>query len=180
MIIKKVSKIVKAKEERKSLALKAKRHIVMKNVQLLIVNKKRNVFDAKIQIILLENVQNHHRTRTKEHSSKVLEVIAMAKMMKRLKTRHVSWLKHLARMPPKRSSTSKTSTMSQAAIRKLVADSIAAALEIQTATMAEANNSIREIPIAKRGNYKEFISSQPFNFNGTKEVVGLIRVGFLI
>nr|GEZ73638.1 reverse transcriptase domain-containing protein [Tanacetum cinerariifolium] len=36
--------------------------------------------------------------------------------------------------------------MSQAAIRKLVA----AALETQTATMAEADNSIREIPVAKK------------------------------
>nr|GEX93680.1 hypothetical protein [Tanacetum cinerariifolium] len=54
---------------------------------------------------------------------------------------------------------------SQAAIRKLVADSIATALETQTTTMAEADNSIREIPIAKRGNYKEFISCQPFYFN---------------
>nr|GEX55815.1 hypothetical protein [Tanacetum cinerariifolium] len=62
------------------------------------------------------------------------------------------------RMPPKRSSKSKASTMSQAAIRKLVADSIAAALETQTTTMEEANNSIREIPVVKRGNYKEFIS----------------------
>nr|GFB34312.1 hypothetical protein [Tanacetum cinerariifolium] len=34
------------------------------------------------------------------------------------------------------------STMSQAAIRKLVADSIAVALEIQIATMAEADNPI--------------------------------------
>nr|GEV31138.1 putative reverse transcriptase domain-containing protein [Tanacetum cinerariifolium] len=50
--------------------------------------------------------------------------------------------------------------MSQAAIRKLVADSIAAALETQTTTIAEADNSIREIPIAKRGNYKDFISCQ--------------------
>nr|GEV02133.1 reverse transcriptase domain-containing protein [Tanacetum cinerariifolium] len=78
-------------------------------------------------------------------------------------------------MPPKRSSTSEASTMSQAAIRKLVAASIAAALEIQTATMAEADNFIREIPVAKRGNYKEFISFQPFYFNGTEGVVGLIR-----
>nr|GFB65075.1 reverse transcriptase domain-containing protein [Tanacetum cinerariifolium] len=65
--------------------------------------------------------------------------------------------------------------MSQAALRKLVADSVAAALETQTATMAEADNSIREIPVAKRGNYKEFISCQPFYFNGTEGVVGLIR-----
>nr|GFA81373.1 putative reverse transcriptase domain-containing protein [Tanacetum cinerariifolium] len=78
-------------------------------------------------------------------------------------------------MPPKRSSTFEASIMSQAAIRKLVADSVVAALETQTATMAEADNSIREIPVAKRGNYKEFISCQPFYFNGTKGVVGLIR-----
>nr|GEX75613.1 reverse transcriptase domain-containing protein [Tanacetum cinerariifolium] len=78
-------------------------------------------------------------------------------------------------MPPKRSSTSKASTMSQAAIRKLVADSVAAALETQTTTMAEADNSIRETPVAKRGNYKELITCQPFYFNGTEGVVGLIR-----
>nr|GEV08680.1 reverse transcriptase domain-containing protein [Tanacetum cinerariifolium] len=65
--------------------------------------------------------------------------------------------------------------MSQAAIRKLVVDSVVATLETQTATMAEANNSIREIPVAKRGNYKEFISCQPFYFNGTKGVVRLIH-----
>nr|GEY70310.1 putative reverse transcriptase domain-containing protein [Tanacetum cinerariifolium] len=69
-------------------------------------------------------------------------------------------------MPPKRSSTSEASTMSQATIRKLVTDSVAAALETQTTTMVEADNSIREILIAKRGNYKEFISCQPFYFNG--------------
>nr|GEW18615.1 putative reverse transcriptase domain-containing protein [Tanacetum cinerariifolium] len=68
-------------------------------------------------------------------------------------------------IPSKKSSTSEASTMSQASIRNLVADSIAAALETQTATMAEANNSIREIHVAKRGNYKEFISCQPFYFN---------------
>nr|GEZ04459.1 reverse transcriptase domain-containing protein [Tanacetum cinerariifolium] len=55
--------------------------------------------------------------------------------------------------------------LSQVAIRKFVADSVATALETQTATMAEADNSIREIPVAKRGNYKEFISCQPFYFN---------------
>nr|GEZ13149.1 reverse transcriptase domain-containing protein [Tanacetum cinerariifolium] len=81
----------------------------------------------------------------------------------------------LDRIPPKISSTSKASTMSQDAIRKLVADNITAALETQTATIAEADNSIREIPVAKRGNYKEFISYQPFYFNGMEGVVGLIR-----
>nr|GEV85817.1 putative reverse transcriptase domain-containing protein [Tanacetum cinerariifolium] len=83
-------------------------------------------------------------------------------------------------MPPKRSPISEASTMSQAAIRKLIADSVAATLKTQTSTMVEADNPItntrpREIPVAKRGNYKEFISCQPFYFNGTKGVVGLIR-----
>nr|GEY06831.1 hypothetical protein [Tanacetum cinerariifolium] len=45
---------------------------------------------------------------------------------------------------------------------------IAAALETQTARTAESNHSIREIHIAKRGNYKEFISFQPFYFNENK------------
>nr|GEZ93615.1 hypothetical protein [Tanacetum cinerariifolium] len=84
-------------------------------------------------------------------------------------------ISYVDRMPPKRSSTSEASTMSHTAIRKLVADSIAAALETQTTTMTEADNSIREIPIAKRRNYNEFISCQPFYFNFMKGVVGLIR-----
>nr|GEU33174.1 putative reverse transcriptase domain-containing protein [Tanacetum cinerariifolium] len=41
--------------------------------------------------------------------------------------------------------------------------------------MAEADNSIREILVSKRGNYKEFISYQPFCFNGMEGVVGLIH-----
>ncbi|GKA61787.1 retrovirus-related pol polyprotein from transposon TNT 1-94 [Tanacetum coccineum] len=56
-----------------------------------------NVLVVEIQIIISENVRNHQRTRTKELSSDVLGVIAVKKMMKRLKTKRVSW-KHLARM----------------------------------------------------------------------------------
>nr|GEW22984.1 hypothetical protein [Tanacetum cinerariifolium] len=72
-----------------------------------------------------------------------------------------------------KSSTSEALTMSQAAIRKLVANSVAVALETQTATTAEDDNPIRntrprEIPVAKRGNCKEFISCQPFYFNENK------------
>ncbi|GJU49645.1 reverse transcriptase domain-containing protein [Tanacetum coccineum] len=83
-------------------------------------------------------------------------------------------------MPPKRTSTSEAPAMTQAAIRKLVADSVAAALEAQAATMASTNNPNRNTrptgtPVAKMGNYKEFISCQPFYFNGTKGAVGLIR-----
>nr|GEW90358.1 putative reverse transcriptase domain-containing protein [Tanacetum cinerariifolium] len=88
------------------------------------------------------------------------------------------------RMPPQRNSTSAASTsatptMTYAAIRKLVADSVTAALETQAANMANTKNTNRntgprETPVVKRGNYKEFISCQPFYFNGTKGGVGLI------
>nr|GEW81713.1 reverse transcriptase domain-containing protein [Tanacetum cinerariifolium] len=83
-------------------------------------------------------------------------------------------------MPPKRSSTSEASAITQVAIRKLVADSVTAALEAQAATMANTSNPNRNTgptrtPIAKTGNYKEFISCQPFYFNGTKGAVGHIR-----
>ncbi|GKG08849.1 hypothetical protein Tco_0334681, partial [Tanacetum coccineum] len=83
-------------------------------------------------------------------------------------------------MPPKRTSTSEALAMTQAAIRKLVADSVTAALEEQAAMMANASNpnrntSLTGTPIVKMGNYKEFISCQPFYFNGTEGTVGLIR-----
>ncbi|GKB53061.1 reverse transcriptase domain-containing protein [Tanacetum coccineum] len=73
-------------------------------------------------------------------------------------------------MPPKRTSTSEAPAMTQTAIRKLVADSVTAALEAQAATMANANNPNKNTgptgtPVLKTGNYKEFISCQPFYFN---------------
>ncbi|GKB46819.1 hypothetical protein Tco_0897572 [Tanacetum coccineum] len=85
----------------------------------------------------------------------------------------------ISRMPPKRTSTSEAPAMTQTAIRKLVADSVAAALEAQAATMESTNNPNRntgptETPVARKGNYKEFISCQPFYFNGTEGAVGLI------
>ncbi|GJY51452.1 reverse transcriptase domain-containing protein [Tanacetum coccineum] len=60
--------------------------------------------------------------------------------------------------------------MTQDAIRKLVADSVTSALEAQAATMASASNPDRNTgptgtPVVKTGNYKEFISCQPFYFN---------------
>ncbi|GKF56142.1 reverse transcriptase domain-containing protein, partial [Tanacetum coccineum] len=83
-------------------------------------------------------------------------------------------------MPPKRTSTSETPAITLAAIQQLIADGIAAALEAQTATMASASNPNRNTgptknPVAKTGNYKEFVNCQPFYFNGTEGVVSLIR-----
>ncbi|GJT39025.1 reverse transcriptase domain-containing protein [Tanacetum coccineum] len=71
-------------------------------------------------------------------------------------------------MPPKRTSTSETPTMTQAAIRQLIADGIATAMEAQAATMANTNRNVIS-------NYKGFMSCQPSYFNGTEGAVGLIR-----
>ncbi|GJY32084.1 reverse transcriptase domain-containing protein [Tanacetum coccineum] len=83
-------------------------------------------------------------------------------------------------MPPKRTSTSETPAITLDAIRQLINDGISSALKAQAAAMANSDNSNRnteprEIPIAKRGNYKEFINCQPFYFNGTEGAVDLIR-----
>ncbi|GJV29001.1 reverse transcriptase domain-containing protein [Tanacetum coccineum] len=55
--------------------------------------------------------------------------------------------------------------MTQAAIKKLVANSVFAALEAQAANMANTDNTTRprEAPVARKCSYKEFISCQPIN-----------------
>ncbi|GKA43404.1 hypothetical protein Tco_0736128 [Tanacetum coccineum] len=82
-------------------------------------------------------------------------------------------------MPPKRTSTSETPAITFDVIRQLIAD-FTAALKAQTAAMAKTDNpnrntGPREIPGAKKRNYKEFINCQPFYFNGTEGAVNLIR-----
>ncbi|GKA76741.1 reverse transcriptase domain-containing protein [Tanacetum coccineum] len=67
----------------------------------------------------------------------------------------------------------------RAAIRKLVADSVIAALGAQAANLANADNTNRnpkpkEAPVARKCSYKEFMSCQPFNFKSLEEAVGLI------
>nr|GEV43713.1 reverse transcriptase domain-containing protein [Tanacetum cinerariifolium] len=88
---------------------------------------------------------------------------------------------YVDRMPPKRNSASVSDApaMNQADIRQLVVDSVAAALEAQAANMANADNTDRnpeprEAHVARKCCYKEFMSCQPFNFKGSKGVVGLI------
>nr|GEV14938.1 reverse transcriptase [Tanacetum cinerariifolium] len=79
-------------------------------------------------------------------------------------------------MAPKRTLTSAAPAMTQAAIRKLVADSVAASLEAQAATMANTDNTNRNIgqretPVARKCSYKEFMSCQPFNFKVWKALL---------
>nr|GEU71901.1 hypothetical protein [Tanacetum cinerariifolium] len=99
MIIKKDSKIVKAKGERKFLALKAKKESNDKECSTSKSKDKEYAMAVRDFTKFFKrrrrfNVQNHLKTRTKEHSSEALRVIAVKKMMKRLKTKHVLWLKH--------------------------------------------------------------------------------------
>ncbi|GKF98466.1 hypothetical protein Tco_0297249 [Tanacetum coccineum] len=127
MIIKKDSKTVKAKVERKSLALKAKKEssdkecstsgsedeeyaMAVRDFKKFFKrrgrfvrqprndkkkfqrsrNDKNGKSDRKcLRIILSENVQNHRKTRTKEHLSEVLKVIAVKKMMRKSITKRV-------------------------------------------------------------------------------------------
>ncbi|GKD61611.1 hypothetical protein Tco_1299120 [Tanacetum coccineum] len=80
-------------------------------------------------------------------------------------------------MPPKRTSTSEAPSMTQAAIKKLFADSVTAALEAQVATMANADNTNRntgerEAPEARKCNGKRIE-------NGAKMgIIGLNLVKF--
>nr|GEX13306.1 reverse transcriptase domain-containing protein [Tanacetum cinerariifolium] len=83
-------------------------------------------------------------------------------------------------MSPKRTSTSSTPAMTQTAIWQLVADSVVATLEAQAANMANTDNTNRNLEprktfAARKSTYKEFMSCQPFYFNGTEGDVGLIR-----
>ncbi|GJX67970.1 putative reverse transcriptase domain-containing protein [Tanacetum coccineum] len=77
-------------------------------------------------------------------------------------------------MPLKRMSTSEAPAMTQAAIRKLVADSVTIALEAQAANMANTDNTTRprEAPVARQCSYKEFMTYQPINF---KEDILVVR-----
>ncbi|GKC01930.1 hypothetical protein Tco_0993540 [Tanacetum coccineum] len=117
MIIKKDSEIVKAKGERRSLALKAKKE--SSNEECLtfrsedeeyamavrdfkkfckrrgrFVRQPRNDKKDLSKKPRRKKGQGHQETRTKEYSSKVLGEIAEKKMMKRSKKKHVLWLKH--------------------------------------------------------------------------------------
>ncbi|GJT41133.1 hypothetical protein Tco_0940998 [Tanacetum coccineum] len=86
MIIKKDSKIIKEKVERKCIALKANKESSdeecltssSKDEEYAMATVKviENALDVATQIILLENVQNHRKIRTKELLSEALGAIA--------------------------------------------------------------------------------------------------------
>ncbi|GJW59774.1 hypothetical protein Tco_0109109 [Tanacetum coccineum] len=88
--------------------------------------------------------------------------------------------KEFNEMPPKRTSTSTAPAITQATIKKLVADSVSVALGAQAATMANTDNTNRntgerEATVARKCCYKEFMTCQPINFKGSEGAVRLIR-----
>nr|GEY85739.1 retrovirus-related Pol polyprotein from transposon 17.6 [Tanacetum cinerariifolium] len=73
-------------------------------------------------------------------------------------------------------STSDAPAMNQAAIRRLIVDSVTTALEAQAANMANADNTNRnpeprEGPVARKCSYKEFTSCQPFSFKDSEKMM---------
>ncbi|GKD76827.1 hypothetical protein Tco_1339448 [Tanacetum coccineum] len=110
IIIKKDSEIVKAKGERKSLALKAKKESSdeesstseskYEEYGMAVKDFKRRSRCGDLNHLIGECPKNHRETRTKKPSSEVLGAIAVRKMMKRLKTKLVAWLMYLTRYIP--------------------------------------------------------------------------------
>nr|GEW05093.1 retrovirus-related Pol polyprotein from transposon TNT 1-94 [Tanacetum cinerariifolium] len=103
---------------------------------------------ARVRIFILEMIIEDIQVCHRSDIGSLLEAIRELKNNK---------------MAPKRTSTSVVPAMIQAAIRKLVADSVAIALEAQAANMANANNTNRnteprESPVARKCSYKEFMS----------------------
>ncbi|GKC62308.1 hypothetical protein Tco_1094906 [Tanacetum coccineum] len=138
-------------------------------------NLETELQETRTQIAKLQ------RKQMKNNNKIALARFRIANLEKIIKDIQVSLISlFVTIMPPKRTSTSEAPAVTQAAIRKLVADSVIAALEAQVATMASINNPNRNTGptgtlVVRKGNYKSFISFQPFCFNGTKEQFSLIR-----
>ncbi|GJR18184.1 reverse transcriptase domain-containing protein [Tanacetum coccineum] len=129
---------------------------------------------AHVRISTLEMIIEDIQVRHRSYMKSLLDTIHELKNHKgghqttRLDPCHLQLL-----MAPKRTLTSVAPTTTQAAIKKLVADSVSSALEVQAATMANTDNitrntGSRETPIAKKCSYKEFMSCQLSNFKDCK------------
>nr|GEW10008.1 hypothetical protein [Tanacetum cinerariifolium] len=134
------------------------------------MNSTRPQTTQDLMIILIQIVQRLERE---------LKARTLIHKVDRGRSRSVmAWVPK--KMPLKRTSTSEAPAMTQAAIRKLVADNVATTLETQAATTANTNNpnrnyGLRRTPIARKCTYEKFMSYQPFYFNGMEGAVSLIR-----
>jgi hypothetical protein len=84
-------------------------------------------------------------------------------------------------MPHTRAKTATpTPAMTPAEIQKLIADSVAAALETQAAATARASSTNRptgenEVAVVRKCTYKDFMACKPTYFKGTEGVTELAR-----
>ncbi|GJR60126.1 hypothetical protein Tco_1502288 [Tanacetum coccineum] len=139
--------------------------------------------DFSIPPQVFEIGESSHKTHLERHEEQIETILNHLDELPLERIEHMEdKIKGLGmvEMAPKRTSTSAAPAMTQAAIRKLVDDSVAAALEAQAATMENADNTNRnteprESHVARKCSYKEFMSCQPFNFKGTEGAIGLIR-----
>nr|GEW25396.1 reverse transcriptase domain-containing protein [Tanacetum cinerariifolium] len=115
--------------------------------------------------------ERSHKTNLERHKKQIEEILNHLDEIS---------LDHIEHIEDKIEGLGQALAMTQAPFRKFVADSVTAALEAQVATMENTSNPNRitgptRTPIAKTGNYKEFIRCQPFYFNGTEGAVSLIH-----
>ncbi|GJS55703.1 putative reverse transcriptase domain-containing protein [Tanacetum coccineum] len=98
---------------------------------------------ARFRITELGDIINDMQIRHQANIENIQDSINKLKNLLRQVVLNTKAVPLSTLMPPKRTSTSETPAMTQATIRKLVADSVTTALEAQAATMANANNPNR-------------------------------------
>ncbi|GKB34441.1 hypothetical protein Tco_0879383, partial [Tanacetum coccineum] len=115
----------------------------------------------------IEDILNYLEELSFHRIGKIEEDNKLKTELEKVRSQIIKLQRKQLRMPPKRTSTSETPAITLAAIQQLINDGISSALKAQAAAMANYDNSNRnteprEILVAKRGNYKEFINCQPF------------------
>ncbi|GJV52354.1 hypothetical protein Tco_1448095 [Tanacetum coccineum] len=122
---------------------------------------------------IIKEIQLHHQA---DKESLLNAIYELKNIQRQVVHDIIQWQSRYTLMPPKRMSTSEAPAMTQAAIRKLVADSVTVALEVQAANKGNTDNTTRprEAPVARQCSYKEFMSYQPINFKGMEGAIGLI------
>nr|GEU57096.1 reverse transcriptase domain-containing protein [Tanacetum cinerariifolium] len=131
--------------------------------------------EKQIESILnyLEEISFHYIEKIKERLVNGWIIIPrdFDEVKTKLKEARTQILEKQKKMPPKKTSTYKAPAMNQAAIRQLIDDRVATALEAQAANMVNTDNSNRnpeQAPVVRKCSYKEFMSCQPFNFKDYK------------
>ncbi|GJV60746.1 reverse transcriptase domain-containing protein [Tanacetum coccineum] len=101
----------------------------------------------------IEEILNHLDELSLDHIEHIEEKIeGLRKVQRQVVHDIIQWQSHYTLMPPKRTLTSEAPAMTQAAIKKLVADSVSAAPEAQAANMANTDNTTRPrvAPVARQ------------------------------